>query len=188
MHLGHREGDGRAVTDRAIQEFAWAVTDSNAVGPSGLEPETRGLTIPLRLSPPPKRAFVGWTVPSPWRTCALGASRPVSTPSEVTLGLARDRHPRPRPGEGFPDFEWCHPRRFQRGAPIQLKSAALPIELEALAVEMLPVDAVLQLRAGCCRSVAGSGRSRRTHPQWQPRRAPRSRVGRPVTTARHDVG
>ena len=38
-----------------------------------------------------------WTVPSPWRRhpeglCAVGATRPVSTPSEVTPGLARDCH------------------------------------------------------------------------------------------------
>ncbi|VXB93585.1 hypothetical protein MICRO8M_70103 [Microbacterium sp. 8M] len=46
-----------------------------------------------------------------------------------TSGLARDCQLVSQ--EGFPDFEWCHPRGFPRGAPIVLKSDALPTELEA---------------------------------------------------------
>ena len=45
-----------------------------------------------------RRAFVGWTVPSPWAE-AIRAARPVSTPS--LSGLARDCH---GGAEGFPDF------------------------------------------------------------------------------------
>ena len=61
-----------------------------------------GFSYPLRLSPPPERAFVVWTIPSPWprreRRMALGAARLVSTPSPcgAWLGIA---------SEGFPDFE-----------------------------------------------------------------------------------
>lgn len=63
-------------------------------------------------------------------TDVVGATRPVSTPSEETLGLARD----------------CHLTGVRKGSPnlsgviygvspiaLLLKSAALPIELKALA-------------------------------------------------------
>lgn len=41
----------------------------------------------LRFSPPPLRAFVVWTIPSPWHLRALGAARLVSTPSRRTFVL-----------------------------------------------------------------------------------------------------
>jgi hypothetical protein len=39
----------------------------------------------LRFSPPPLRAFVVWTIPSPWRLRAVGAARLVSTSSSRTF-------------------------------------------------------------------------------------------------------
>lgn len=50
------------------------------------------------------RAFVVWTVPSPWATRPLGAAHPVSTPStdfsEAWLGIGMLKI-----SEAFPDFE-----------------------------------------------------------------------------------
>ena len=64
---------------------------------AGLEPALpceKQIFLPLRLSPPPfkERAFVVWTIPSPWRhrllgVAALGAPRLVSTPSRLRAGL-----------------------------------------------------------------------------------------------------
>ncbi|MBK5928713.1 hypothetical protein CCR87_15460 [Rhodobaculum claviforme] len=74
------------------------------VSAAGFEPTAPGF-VPLRLSPPPPvfgRAFVVWTVPSPWARGPVGAARPVSTPSPGG-GLARDRHG--ACAAAFPDFE-----------------------------------------------------------------------------------
>ena len=97
------------------------------VGPVGLEPTTRGLTCHFGF----RRRPVGVRgLDCPFTLAfAVGATRPVSTPSGLASGLARDCHLVSQ--EGFPDFEWCHPRSFPRGAPILLKSDALPTELEA---------------------------------------------------------
>lgn len=95
----------------------------------GLEPMTRGLTyhFDFRRRPSDVRGL-----DCPFTLAfALGATRPVSTPSGLASGLARDCQLVSQ--EGFPDFEWCHPRSFPRGAPILLKSDALPTELEARA-------------------------------------------------------
>ena len=99
----------------------------------GLEPMTRGLTchFGFRRRPMDVRGLdCPFTL-----ACALGATRPVSTPSGLASGLARDCHLVSQ--EGFPDFEWCHPRSFPRGAPILLKSDALPTELEARVTESI---------------------------------------------------
>ncbi|PTE22150.1 hypothetical protein C5F48_08520 [Cereibacter changlensis JA139] len=72
------------------------------VSAAGFEPTAPGF-IPLRLSPPPFREFVVWTVPSPSTRTSLGAARPVSTPSRragLGSGLAW-RHG----ALAFPDFE-----------------------------------------------------------------------------------
>ena len=41
------------------------------MGPPGFEPGTKGLCLPLRLSPPARRPFVVWTMPSPHRPAAV---------------------------------------------------------------------------------------------------------------------
>ena len=64
--------------------------------------------VPLRLSPPPVRAFVVWTIPSPW---PQGRRRRPSSlytfPGRSSQGLARDRH-----STGFPEFERFYVRGF----------------------------------------------------------------------------
>jgi hypothetical protein len=70
---------------------------------TGLPPTDFRTSYGFRRRP---KAFVVWTIPSPWRPqkrSAVGAARLVSTPSPIGLpdrGLARDRHL-----TGFPDFE-----------------------------------------------------------------------------------
>jgi hypothetical protein len=74
--------------------------------------------VPPRLSPPPGRAFVVWTIPSPWlESCRR---RPSSLYTFLSRGLARDWHwPLPL---AFPEFERFYSLRFHRGTP--MKSAA----------------------------------------------------------------
>jgi len=50
------------------------------VGPLGFEPRTKGLCIPLRLSPPDENPCVVWTMPSPCR-CRFRWVIMASTPS-----------------------------------------------------------------------------------------------------------
>ena len=72
------------------------------------------------------QAFVVWTIPSPWRVCAVGAARLVSTPSLAktpsrSLGksLARDCHL-----TGFPEFEQFCIGGFPRSTQVSFKSVA----------------------------------------------------------------
>jgi hypothetical protein len=63
-------------------------------------------------------AFVVWTVPSPWPSQALGATRPVSTPSPnrgLGSGLAWGLSPL-----AFPDFERFYSADFPTGTPIKV--------------------------------------------------------------------
>ncbi len=88
---------------------------------AGLEPALsckKQIFVPLRLSPPPCQAFVVWTVPSPWPSQALGATRPVSTPSPnrgLGSGLAWGLSPL-----AFPDFERFYSEDFPTGTPIKV--------------------------------------------------------------------
>ena len=123
-------GEGFFLRTGAAHLHASTVTPSTDVlcgGPHGARTHDPRINIPLRFSPPSgdvRGLDCPFTV-----AFALGATRPVSTPSRLASGLARDCHLVYQ--EGFPDFEWCHPRGFPRGAPILLKSDALPTELEA---------------------------------------------------------
>jgi hypothetical protein len=63
-------------------------------------------------------AFVVWTVPSPWPSQALGATRPVSTPSPnrgLGSGLAWGVSPL-----AFPDFERFYSADFPTGTPVKV--------------------------------------------------------------------
>jgi hypothetical protein len=76
-----------------LERTSALATPSYAVGPRGLEPRTRGLTVPLRLSPPPKAGVRGLDCPF---TVALARVR--CHPSSLYTFRGR----RPRLGSGSP--------------------------------------------------------------------------------------
>ena len=106
----------------------------------GIEPSRgvapNGFSYQLRLSPPPRTAFVVWTIPSPWRDHAVGAARLVSTPSHV--GLARDCHL-----TGFPEFEQFCVSGFPRAHSIEFKSVASTVPPRPRTIAILAGHGVL---------------------------------------------
>jgi len=85
--------------------FALHFAQRTVVGPVGIEPTTYGLTSHFDF----RRRLTGVRgLDCPFTLAfAVGATRPVSTPSTACCGLARDCHLISQ--EGFPDFEWFHP-------------------------------------------------------------------------------
>lgn len=97
-------------------------------------PYSRGkqIFVPLRLSPPPLgRSWSGLSLRR--GLPALGAARPVSTPSPVAGSLARDR-----PGAvgslAFPEFERFYAADFPAGTPIEVCCVYRFRHVRALAV------------------------------------------------------
>ena len=97
------------------------------VGPVGLEPTTRGLTCHFvfrRRSE--KRSWSGLSLHR--GAVTRRAVRCRCHPSSLYTFRGRPRLgsglPCPGSGEGFPDFEWCHPGRFRSDAPIEVRCSA----------------------------------------------------------------
>src|SRR4051812_22528231 len=74
--------------------------------------------------------FGVWTIPSPWRGCAVGAARLVSTPSRRPMLLANKRPVRLARDchfTGFPEFEQFCTAGFPAGTQLPSKSLASTI-------------------------------------------------------------
>lgn len=103
------------------------------VGPVGLEPTTRGLTCHFVFRR--RSGERSWSGLSLHRSAARRRCHPSSLYTFRGFPRLGSGLPCQFPDEGFPDFEWFHSAVSDRA--LLLKSAALPVELEALQCETL---------------------------------------------------